>query len=158
MTKRMIVLMMAAITSLGWGISFAGDGDVVAASPRMTDSGLPRGPWAGTLWELSSFYYQGQGDMKFDFRDDGTWTGEFGRGEKARRAAGTVTRRGRSVIVSGRVAGTAKELPMDLRLTLQPHGDRLSGVTETAFAQRSATAMVELHPAADAPAPPRGNQ
>jgi hypothetical protein len=145
MRRGLIVLPMAGITSVGYGTAFAADGDV-AASPRTADDGLPRGVWAGTLWEVPASLTQGQGAVKLEFRDDGTWTGELGRGEKARRAAGTVTRRGGNVIVSGRVAGTDKELPMDLRLTLQPHGDRLSGVTETAFAQRSATAMVELRP------------
>jgi hypothetical protein len=155
MGTRMIVLLMAVITSVGYGVAFAGDGDV-AASVRTTDSGLPRGVWEGTLWETPASLYQGQGTMTLDFRDDGTWTGEFGHGDKARRAAGTVTRRGGHVIVSGRVAGTDREMPMDFRLTLRPRGDHLSGVTEISFSQRPATAMVELHPAPSGGT--RGNQ
>jgi hypothetical protein len=48
-------------------------------------------------------------------------------------------------------------MPMDFHLTLRPRGDRLWGVTEIPFSQRSATAMVELHPAPNSgTAAPRG--
>jgi hypothetical protein len=134
-------------------------GSAESASVRQPPA-APRGAWRGTVWETPAAFTQGVGAVALEFHEDGTWTGEFGHGPGARRAAGTFVRRGRSVVLDGEVAGSRKEAPARVHLALQERNGVLGGVAEALFSERPGTAMIELHPvpAPGAAAPPGGER
>jgi hypothetical protein len=93
--------------------------------------------------------------MKIRFAADGTWTAEIGTGEKARTAAGRVSRHGDRLVLDGRIAAQGQQGPEDVHYALHAKGDRMWGVVPMEFKDRTATAMMELRavpePAASVP-------